>query len=99
MRIKKDRPWATGLGARLKAWREENGWTQVQAATELGTEQRRWADWELEDAVPDFDIAAKIEARSDGRIRMVDWAAVTRALRAAKDESGADVDAAAKAAG
>jgi hypothetical protein len=36
---------------------------------------------------------------TDGRVRMIDWADVTRAIRASKDESGTDVDAAAKAAG
>lgn len=98
MRPKKERKWTTGLGARLKAWREERGWTQVDAAKEIGTEQRRWADWELEDAVPDYDFSQKLEALSDGRIRMSDWATVTRALRT-KDESGTDVNAAAEKAG
>ena len=98
VRTKKERPWVTGLGARLKTWREEKGWSQADAAKELGTEQRRWGDWELEDSVPDYDIALKLEALSDGRFRMADWALVTRALRT-KDESDTDVAAAADKAG
>lgn len=99
MRTKKDRSGNTGIGARLKAWREEKAWSQTQAAEEFGTKQRTWADWELEDGVPDFDIAAKLETMTDGRVRMIDWADVTRAIRAAKDESGTDVAATAEKAG
>jgi transcriptional regulator with XRE-family HTH domain len=86
-RTKKEREFQ-GAGPRLRDWRKAKGWTQTEAAVEFRTKQRTWADWELEEGVPDLDVAEKLEVVTDGRVRMSDWADVARALRAKKDESG-----------
>jgi transcriptional regulator with XRE-family HTH domain len=79
------------VGPRLRDWRKGKGWTQAEAAAEFRTKQRTWADWELEEGVPDFDIAEKLEAATDRHVRMIDWTEVSRRLRSKKDESGTDV--------
>jgi transcriptional regulator with XRE-family HTH domain len=89
-------------GARLRAWREKIPRSQTSCAAEAKTSQSTWASWERDEAIPEVDYCETIERMTDGYVRVADWAKARRTKRMAdraKDESGTDVDAAAKAAG
>ena len=59
--------------ARLREWRKGKGWTQVDAAEALGTDQPRWSQYERGDAVPTLRHAFAIEKLTKGEIGADAW--------------------------
>lgn len=96
-------------GQKLVAWRLAKGWTQRRAAEEAGTNQPTWHGLENGSIPRDGKLMERVEEMTDGAVTVSDFTESDeeRALRMARreartakpDESGTDVDAAAKAAG
>ncbi len=87
-------------GKKLRAWRDAAGLSQEEAAKRIGTGQRTWGQWELEESTPEVDYAAELERMTAGAVTVLDWAKSrrrqrkkTRAAKAkvAAAESGTDV--------
>lgn len=68
-------------GGKLRAWRERSGLSQDQCAKRIGTGQRTWGQWELEESTPEVDYAAELEKMTDGAVTVLDWARSRRKQR------------------
>lgn len=57
---------------KLREWRRTNGLTGDQAAKQVGVAQSTWSQYENGTRRPSPEIAARIEALSDGQVKAAD---------------------------
>jgi transcriptional regulator with XRE-family HTH domain len=59
--VAKDKP-ASGLAARMRALRESAGYSQIEAAAELGVSRATYLRYEAGTSAPTFDEVCKLAA-------------------------------------
>jgi transcriptional regulator with XRE-family HTH domain len=58
----------------LRAWREERGFSQTEAAEFLDVSQSSLSDYEAGRAMPRADVAVRIQGKTKGKVPVSAWA-------------------------